>query len=327
MNFPTEIPDLEAELHRVLGMCEEDEKALAKSTTPQVDGIFLASLNKLRHELEKRLHRAKAERRYEVIGLKLEGARLAKGGVPLRLLARLADHLNAALEQAAWRVWDPGGDAAKIEAGFIRELDLQLADVGAGSTHLAIIGNTAPDLTGVSALETALREVFDILSADMDVISDRVHAVGFRAGKSLCDFLTVLERENMVADLTWRAPDRSYEWHGDGREITRVRALLDDIGEPTTTTESFRARINVLSIRNRMEVERLDTGEKLRLSYHKSLADAVQERRLADECVLEVEKTVYPFVASRRKRNAYRLVELAAARDCTETGVETQPDE
>ena len=25
------------------------------------------------------------------------------------------------------------------------------------------------------------------------------------------------------------------------------------------------------------------------------------------------EKTVYPFVASRRKRNAYRLVELAAA--------------
>jgi len=63
MNFPIEIPDLEAELHRVLGMCEEDEKALAKSTTPQVDGIFLTSLNKLRHELEKRLHRAKAERR------------------------------------------------------------------------------------------------------------------------------------------------------------------------------------------------------------------------------------------------------------------------
>ena len=148
----------------------------------------------------------------------------------------------------------------------------------------------------------------------MDAVSERVHAVGFRAGKSLCDFLTVLERENVAVDLTWRAPDKSYEWHGDSREITRVRALLDDIGEPTTTTETFHARINVLSIRNRMEVERLDTGEKLRLSYHKSLADAVQDRRLADECVLQVEKTVYPFVASRRKRNAYRLVELAAAK-------------
>ena len=310
MNFPTEIRDLEAELHRVLGMCEEDERTQAKSTTPEIDGIFLASLNKLRHELEKRLHRAKAERQHEVIGLKLEGARLARGGVPLRLLAKLADRLNSALEQSAWRVWDPEGDAVRIDTSFVRELDLQLADIGTGSTRLAIIGNTAPDLTGVSALETALREVFDVLEADVDAICDRVHAVGFPAGKSLCDFLTVLERENVTADLTWRAPDRSYEWHGDGREITRVRALLDDIGEPTTTMESFRARITVLSIRNRMEVEQLDTGEKLRLSYHKSLADAVQERRLAEECMLRVEKTAYPFAASRRKRNAYRLVEV-----------------
>lgn len=313
MNFPTEIPDLEAELQRLVGMCEEDERALAESTNPDVDGIFLASLNKLRLELEKRLHRAKAERRYEVIGLNLDGARLAKGGVPLRLLAKLTDHLNAALEQSAWRVWDPQGDAARVDTGFIRELDLQLTDIGIGSTHLVIIGNTAPDLTGVSALETALREVFGVLNADVDAVSDRVNAVGFRAGKSLCDFLTVLERENMAADLTWSASDRRYEWHGDSQEITRVRALLDDIGEPTTTTESFRARINVLSIRNRMEVERLDTGETLRLSYHKSLTDAVQKRRLADQCVFQVEKTVYPFVASRRKRDAYRLVELAAA--------------
>ena len=72
MNFPTEMPGLETELHRVLGMCEEDETALAKSTMPQVDGIFLASLNKLRHEFEKRLHRAKAERRHEVLGLNRE---------------------------------------------------------------------------------------------------------------------------------------------------------------------------------------------------------------------------------------------------------------
>ena len=67
MNFPTEIPDLKADLHYVLGMCEADEKALAKSSTPEVDGIFLASLNKLRHELEARLRRAKAEGRHEVM--------------------------------------------------------------------------------------------------------------------------------------------------------------------------------------------------------------------------------------------------------------------
>ena len=310
MNLPTEIAPLEAELNRLLGLYDEDEKRLAQSTTPEVDRIFFASTKKLRNELERRLQRAKAERRYEVISLRLRGNQLADGGMPLRLLAKFSEYLNAAVEQAAWRVWDKQGDATRIDPEFVRQLDLQLADVGIGSTRLAIVGNTAPDLTGVSALETALRGTFDVLGADMEALADRVHAVGIRAGKSLCDLLTLFERENLAADLAWRAPDRAYEWRGEPREITRVRALLDDIGEPTIITESFSARVNVLSIRNRMEIERLDTGEKVRLSYHKSLAETVQELRLADECSLVVETTVYPFATSRRKRNAYRLIEL-----------------
>ena len=161
-------------------------------------------------------------------------------------------------------------------------------------------------------METALRDVFDVLGADVDAMTDRVHAIGLRAGKSLCDFLGLLERENVAADLAWRASDQTYEWHGNAHEVTRVRALLDDIGQPTTATESFCGRVNVLSIRNRMEVERLDTHEKIRLSYHKSLTDAVQQLRLADELTFRVEKTIYPFVASRRKRNAYRLVKVVS---------------
>ncbi len=313
MNFPTEIPELEAQLARLLGIREEQEQSLAESAMPEVERIFLSSTERLQEELERRLRIAKAERAHEVLSLELSGVQLARGCVPLRLLAKLAEPFNAALEQSAWRVWDKEGDVARIDTEFIRQLDLQLAGIDVGSTQLSIIGNTAPDLTGVSALETALREVFDVLGADVDAMSDRVHAIGFRAGKSLCDFLRLLEREHVAADLNWRAPDQTYQWHGDGREITRVRALLDDIGEPETTTESFRARVNVLSIRNRMEVERLDTGEKLRLSYHKSLSDAVHELHLADERVLQVEKTTYPFVASRRKRDAYRLMELQPA--------------
>lgn len=312
MNFPTDIPELEADLARVLGIQEARERAIAKSAAPDIESIFLSSTMRLREELERRLRAAKAERAHEVVSLRLSGAQLAEGRMPLRLLPKLTDPLNAALEQSAWRVWDSRGDASRIDPGFIRELDLQLADIGAGSTRLAIVGNTAPDLTGVSALETALRDVFDVLAADVDAMMDRVHAIGFRAGKSLCDFLRLLERENLAVDLTWTAPDQAYEWHGNAQEVTRVRALLDDIGQPTTTTESFCGQVNVLSIRNRMEIERLDTHEKIRLSYHKSLTDSVQQLRLADELTFKVEKTMYPFVASSRKRNAYRLVDLEA---------------
>lgn len=59
MNFPTEIAELEAELHQVRRMCEDDEKALSESATPQVARIFLGSTNALRLELEKRLRQAK----------------------------------------------------------------------------------------------------------------------------------------------------------------------------------------------------------------------------------------------------------------------------
>lgn len=69
MNLPTEIAPLEAELNHLLGLYDEDEKRLAQSTTPEVDRIFFASTKKLRNELERRLQRAKAERRCEVVSL------------------------------------------------------------------------------------------------------------------------------------------------------------------------------------------------------------------------------------------------------------------
>ena len=68
MNFPTAIADIESELRRVLGMYEEDERALSESATPEVERIFLASTKKLRDELETRLRCAKAERAHESIG-------------------------------------------------------------------------------------------------------------------------------------------------------------------------------------------------------------------------------------------------------------------
>ena len=83
MNLPTEIAALEAELNRVIRLYNEDEKRLAQSTTPEVDRIFFGSTKKLRHEIERRLQRAKAER-HEVASLRLRGNQLADGGTEQR---------------------------------------------------------------------------------------------------------------------------------------------------------------------------------------------------------------------------------------------------
>ena len=311
MNYPDDIAELESLLERVLGMVEQDEGAVSGSERPNVDLLFLSSTKKLRSDLQKRLRIAKAERAHEVVRLTLHGAHLGTGTLPLRVLANFVTPLNAVLEQSAWRFWDRACDVSRIDQKFIRHLDLRLAGMELGSTELVILGNTSPDLSGVSALESALRDVFELLEADIEAFADRVHAIGISAGKSLGAFLTRLESERAAVELRWRAPDKTYRWDGRPTEVTRVRTLLDEIGEPETTTEQFVGTVNLLSIRNRIEIEHHDTGERLRVGYHKSVADLVHDLRLGDTRTFEVEKTIYPFVVSKRKRDTYRLMNVA----------------
>ncbi|MDE0364285.1 MAG: hypothetical protein OXP09_01785 [Gammaproteobacteria bacterium] len=310
MNHSEDITELESELDRVLGMVEQDEDAMSRSDRSAVERIFLSTSRKLRSDLQKRLRIAKAERAHEVVRLKLEGTQLATGTLPLRELARFIVPFNAALEQSAWRFWDHSGDVSRIDERFIRHLDLRLAGLETGSTELVILGNTAPDLSGVSALESALRDVFDLLDSDVERFADRVHAIGINAGKSMASFLTRLEFAHIAANLEWKAPDRTYRWDGRPAEVTRVRTLLDEIGEPTSSTEKIHGTVNVLSIRNRIEIQRCDTGEKLRLGYHNSLAELVHDLRLGDTRFFEIERTIYPFVVSKRKRDTYRLLNV-----------------
>ena len=310
MNYPDDIAELESLLERVLGMVEQDEGAVSRSERPNVDLLFLSSTKKLQTDLQKRLRIAKSERAHEVVRLTLHGAHLGTGTLPLRVLANFITPFNAVLEQSAWRFWDRAGDVSRIDQKFIRHLDLRLAGMELGSTELVILGNTAPDLSGVSALESALRYVFELLESDIETFADRVHAIGISAGKSLAAFLTRLESEHAAVELVWRAPDRPYRWDGRPTEVTRVRALLDEIGEPVTTTEKFVGTVNVLSIRNRIEIEHRETDEKLRVGYNKPVAELVHYLRLGETRTFEVEKTIYPFVVSKRKRDTYRLMNV-----------------
>ena len=239
MNFSEDIAELESQLARVRGMVERDEFAVSESDTPKVERVFLATSKKMGADLEKRLQIAKAARAHEVIRLKFHAMQYRTGTIPLRSLAKFLIPLNAVLEKSAWRFWDCTGDASRIDQKFLQHLGLCLAGLNIGSTELVILGSTAPDLTGLSALESALRDIFDLLHADVEGFADRVHAIGIGAGKSLAEFLTSLEADHVAIELEWSAADKTYRWNGRTTEVTRVRALLDEIGEPITTTEQI----------------------------------------------------------------------------------------
>lgn len=311
MNLPTTIKELEDDLARVRGFVETNERAAADSDDPLAHRVFLASNRKLQEALERALRLAKSERAHEVMCLRLHGTQMSHGSISLRALGRIVGPLNAALELSAWHAWDVEGHNTPVSTQLLRQLDLRLAGIETGSTQLIITGNTSPDLAGSSPLEDGLRGVFALLQSPPEDFAEHVHNIGLRAGRSLAQFASYLCSENIAVELEWSAPERRYSWDGRPDEIVRVATLLEEIGEPDVCNEHVRGKVNVLSVRGRLEVEDMDRQEKVRIQYHKAHTEAIQELRLGDERVFEVEKTVYPFVVSRRKRDAYRLIRVA----------------
>ena len=303
------IEDIKNELKIVRCFDECNRVAVESSERPLVDEVFAASSDTRKKILEKELKNAKSKRAYELFGLRLHSPQFSPGTIPLRTLARLAPLLNNTLEQTAWREWDIKGDATSINDGFRRLINLRLVGIQEGSTELMLLGNIAPDLTGESALENGLHNFFDVLSAPNDQFTDVVNGIGNSATKSVVQLMKAFETENLAAEFSWRAPDDEYHWDGRPDEITRIRSLLEEIGDPTTNTIAVVGVVSALT-RKRVQIETND-GEKTNARYHHSFSEQVNALHLNERRMFELEVTSYPADTLGLKRNAYRLMGIA----------------
>lgn len=307
----SEIAQLEKDLLMFQRIVEQDEKNLTHSDEPSIEKIFLASSNKALSNIQRQLYEAKKERAHELVRLRLIGNQM-NGSIPLRTLVKLVTPFNFMLEHSAWRVWDKEGDSSKIHERFTSLLDLRLEGINPGSTELALIGNTSPDLTGISALEDGLRNVFSLLKSGNEEISEHINDIGLTAAKGLSDLMTELDRYSVAIELKWSAPGENLFWEGRPNEIIRVKTILDSIGDPVTKTITVRGKVQVLSVRNRIEIllEGSEKREKIIASYHHSMIAEIQDLRLGDRRDFVIEKTTYPFSMSKKKKSAHRLKEI-----------------
>lgn len=306
------IAELEEELATVRSFFEYDERTLNESSDPLTDKIFYTSSKKLKEDIEKKLFLLKSERAHELFQLRLIGTQMT-GSIKLKSLAKIIEPLSSLLEQSAWKFWDKEGRADRIEETFSNLLDLRLANIEAGSTRLLITGNTSPDLTGDSPLEEGLKNVFQVLTSSNDEISDNIHAIGMQACRSLSKLMETLEKQNIAAEFSWFAPNnRNYFWEGRPSEIVRIKSILDEIDEPKIESLSVTGLIQMLSVRNRIEIYCPELEKKISLSYHRSLAKEVEDLHLGDKKTFIIEKTTYSFKASSNKRDVYSLKSIAA---------------
>lgn len=314
------IDDIEKDLKVVRRFDERNREAVESSDRPLVDEVFFTASNTRRKMLEKELEAAKLERAHELFELRLHSPQFSPGTIPLRTLARLAPLLNSALEQTAWREWDVKGDATNISDAFRRLINLRLVGIQEGSTELMLVGNIAPDLTGESALESGLRNFFDVLSAPNDQFADVVNGIGNSATKSVAQLMKAFEIENLAAEFSWKASDDKYFWSGRPDEITRIRTLLEEIGDPTTDAITVTGVVSTLT-RKRVQIE-TDNGEKINARYHRSLNEQVNALHLNERRIFEVEVTSYPADTFDLKRDAYRLMAIAPPANQSEEGSE-----
>ena len=306
------IADIEGELKVVSGIDDRNWGSVRSSDRPEIDKVFAVSSAKRRAMLQRELADAKAERAYELFGLRLHSPQFSAGTISLRVFAKLASTLNEAIEQSAWREWDVNGDTSVVDDGFRRLINLRLAGINAGSTELVFLGNTAPDLTGESALESGLKNFFGVLTAGNNEIPDMVNGIGPKATKSVMQLMKVFESENIGVEFSWAAPEAKYFWDGRPDQITRIRALLEEFGETKATTIDVFGVVSALS-RKRIQIETND-GEKLSVRYHRSLAEQVNDLHLDQRRHFQIEETTYPSDKIGIRRAAYRLVNIVSER-------------
>lgn len=303
---------LQSRISEVQAFCAEERLRIESDPDNFARQLQLRSNMDHLSELQSRLHLAKAERKNEVFELRLIGNQVDNGTVPLRILGKIAGPLNDLLALAAYKTRYKREATKSVPLELEEEMDVRFAGVGHGSARLFIVGNTSPDLAGDSALEDTLESLFLLLTSDNEAFYDLAHAFGARAANKLKSLLQELEGDALSASLEWSSPGgRKYKWEGRIDEITRLRAMLDAIGEPEITEEMLYGEVFAMSKRGKIDVMKPD-GVRTSVKYLPSQYQEIQSVHLGQKVSLLVERTTMLQEATGTEKHYYQLISIAS---------------
>ena len=134
-------------------------------------------------DVERDLELARAEESGELLDLRFLGPK-ADGALPLDIFLKIADPLSKAWKAAAFRLRH-GVAEGRIGTEISDSLNLKLAGMAPGSTHIFLTGSMASDTTGESLLRNTLQQTFRLLGSRNEEFYDAVDAIGGRAALSV----------------------------------------------------------------------------------------------------------------------------------------------
>lgn len=174
-------------LERYAKDCQREALRTAERSAVTPDDFWLSTAadnqQQVAREAFRDLELAYARESGELLDMRFLGPR-ANGSIALDAFLKIIDPLNKAWKAAAFRLRH-GVVEGRIGQDIGETLNLKLAGLSPGSTHILLTGNGADDLTGENLFRETLTQTFRLFSSTNDDFYDAVDAMGGRAAQCL----------------------------------------------------------------------------------------------------------------------------------------------
>lgn len=267
------------------------ETAARAKLNPQDPWLAIAADNQEQAASDafQRLSVACAEEAGELMDLRFIGPR-ANGSISLDAFIKIADPLSKAWKAAAHRIRH-GVSEGRVGKEIADVLNLKLAGIAGGSTRVLITGNSSPDLSGESLLQSTLQQTFRLLTSKNEDFYDAVDAVGGKAAHYLGDAMKEIDSAGMSVEFTWHALAEKYIWQGSSTEIERIKSLIATVAAPVSYEEEITGKVSGITDTGKLEL-RTPSGKVL-VRFPLDLTDKVQQLSIAKAARLRVSTTKY----------------------------------
>ncbi|HEX8614498.1 MAG TPA: hypothetical protein VF800_24730 [Telluria sp.] len=255
-------------------------------------------------EAFRELELAYARESGELLDMRFSGPR-ANGAIPLDAFLKITEPLNKAWKAAAFRLRHGVVDG-RIGQDIGDILNLKLAGIAQGSTHILLTGNGSADLAGESLFRETLTQTFRLLSSDNDDFYDAVDAMGGRAAHYVGEALKAIGTAGLSAQFTWQNRGTLNFWNGSTGEVSRIRALLASVSQPETYEETIAGTVAGIFDSGRLDI-RTDAGKVL-IRFPLDMIPLVQRFQIASLATIHVQATRFSDPITKRDVVTYQML-------------------
>ncbi|MEF3080576.1 hypothetical protein [Winogradskyella poriferorum] len=262
--------------------------------------------------LQKSLHDANLKRNKEIIALRLKGNIARSGTFPLESVGGITNSFSNALYKTSQFLQYGKKGGKKIESILKNSLDIRLEGMASGSTIFYVSAKTSPDIFGKSIIQDSLENTFELFASNNETeLMENIEKVGVKSSKYFSNFLDELVKDDLEIELTWESPDyETREWIGDKDKILMFTNTFKSIEISEPETISFQAELITLSLKNKIEIRDVDSGQIFSVKCASLFTEVLKELHIGELRDVTITKTTIINTVSQKEKIEYNLVEI-----------------